>query len=886
MKNTNHFSFGKRIATMLLCAVLSCLSFTLSAQSKQDSIISYFNVLNHIPQEKLYLHLDKPFYGAGEKIWLKGYLVDAMTHKDDAKSNFIITELVNRTDSVMQRKKIRRDSLGFQNAFTLPPTLPAGDYYLRGYTNWMLNEAPEFFYYRNLKIGNSIDNTVLASIEYQEAEEGNYVAKIKFLNNTQEPYANIKVKYQYFEGGKTAGKGQKKTDEYGLIHLSLNRLKKDAARRIELEFDDPQYVCQKTFYLPAFSKDFDVTFFPEGGSLLSISRQHIAFKAQGADGLAREVNGHLFNAQRDTLASFHSDHDGMGFFLLNPLGSDSCYTLITSSDGITKRFNLPPMEQIGINLSMTHRKAEIRYEIQKTASISWPEELFLVAHTRGKLAILVPITPERLMGRLNDSILSQGITHFLLVDGNGKPLSERLIFVSDKNVPEWEIQTDKPSYEKREKVSMQISAKEASGAPLAGTFSISITAQRNVPQDSLADHILSNLLLTSDLKGYIENPGYYFLKKDVKTNAALDLLMLTHGWRRHRTDNLFQPSIPNITHYMEGGQTISGKIKGFFGGDIKKGPIYVLAPKETILEMTTTNDDGEFLVNTSFRDSTKFVIQARTKNGFAGVDIVMDKPQMPLACNKSPFPNTAIPQMDDYLMNTREKYYLEGGMRVFNLKEIVVTANRRSQSGASNMYVGMNDYTTSGDQLDKSGAHTALDAVRRLPGVSITGRNEIHVRNNPAQPLIIVDDLTYEDDSSILEMIQTSDIAALSLVRDGNFFGFKGAGGAIVIALKNPMDLPAKPARGITTYSPLGYSDSVEFYHPTYDTPQKKENSQSDLRTTIYWNPQLQLDATGTATIEYYTPDSTTPQDIVIEGITQDGQVCRKVISSNLNQSL
>ncbi|MBD9110091.1 MAG: hypothetical protein EGQ74_07890 [Bacteroides nordii] len=71
-------------------------------------------------------------------------------------------------------------------------------------------------------------------------------------------------------------------------------------------------------------------------------------------------------------------------------------------------------------------------------------------------------------------------------------------------------------------------------------------------------------------------------------------------------------------------------------------------------------------------------------------------------------------------------------------------------------------------------------------------------------------------------------------------------------------------------------------YHPTYDTPQKKENTTTDLRTTIYWNPELQWNADGTATIEYYMPDSTTPQDIVIEGVSKNGKICR--FTKTINQ--
>ena len=179
MKNTTTLQ-SKRSITVLLGVLLYFSS--LSAQTMQDTIIANFSLMERIPKEKLYLHLDKPFYGAGEKIWFKGYLVNTITHQDNAQSNFIITELINRSDSIVERKKIRRDSLGFHNAFTLPATLPAGDYYLRGYSNWMLNEDPDFFFSRNIKIGNSIDNTIVSSIEYQQEDDTHYTAKIKFTS--------------------------------------------------------------------------------------------------------------------------------------------------------------------------------------------------------------------------------------------------------------------------------------------------------------------------------------------------------------------------------------------------------------------------------------------------------------------------------------------------------------------------------------------------------------------------------------------------------------------------------------------------------------------------------------------------------------------------------
>ena len=873
MKNTTTLQ-SKRSITVLLGVLLYFSS--LSAQTMQDTVIANFSLMERIPKEKLYLHLDKPFYGAGEKIWFKGYLVNAITHQDNAQSNFIITELINRSDSIVERKKIRRDSLGFHNAFTLPATLPAGDYYLRGYSNWMLNEDPDFFFSRNIKIGNSIDNTIVSSIEYQQEDDTHYTAKIKFTSNVQAVFENTTIKYLYLENGKIKNKGKKKTDENGWISISLPDLKSPVARRIEVEFDDPQYIYKRTFHLPVFTNDFDVKFFPEGGALINIPHQNVAFKAQGADGFSKEIEGFLFNSKGDTLTNFRSEHNGMGIFTMNPVNNETYYVTVRTNDSITKRFDLPAIEPKGISIAMSHYKQEIRYEIQKTEATEWPQKLFLLAHTRGKLAILQPINPKRTFGKMNDSLFTEGITHFMLIDEQGNALSERLIFVPDHKPNQWQITTDQPTYGKREKVSLQIAAKDSEGNPVEGTFSVSITDRKSIQPDSLADNILSNLLLTSDLKGYVEDPAFYFLNQDARTLRSIDYLMMTHGWRRHKMENVLRTPSLNFTNYIEKGQTISGRIMGFFGANVKKGPICVLAPKYNIIATTETDEKGQFIVNTSFRDSTTFLVQARTKKGFAGVDILMDPPQYPVATHKAPYFNGATTFMEDYLMNTRDQYYMEGGMRVYNLKEVTVTAKRERPSSKSIYTGGINTYTVEEDRLQGYG-QTAFDAASRLPSVTITNGSEIHIRNNSEPAIIVIDDIVYEDASDILKDIQVSDMSSISLLRgaDAVILGPRASGGAVVITLKDPRNLPARPAQGIITYTPLGYSESVEFYHPTYDTPEKKNAQRSDFRSTVYWNPELRLDAEGKATIEYYTPDSTAPEDIIIEGVDKNGKVCR-----------
>ncbi|KAB5243545.1 Plug domain-containing protein, partial [Bacteroides thetaiotaomicron] len=745
-----------------------------------------------------------------------------------------------------------------------------------GYSNWMLNEDPDFFFSRNIKIGNSIDNTIVSSIEYQQEDDTHYTAKIKFTSNVQAVFENTTIKYLYLENGKIKNKGKKKTDENGWISISLPDLKSPVARRIEVEFDDPQYIYKRTFHLPVFTNDFDVKFFPEGGALINIPHQNVAFKAQGADGFSKEIEGFLFNSKGDTLTNFRSEHNGMGIFTMNPVNNETYYVTVRTNDSITKRFDLPAIEPKGISIAMSHYKQEIRYEIQKTEATEWPQKLFLLAHTRGKLAILQPINPKRTFGKMNDSLFTEGITHFMLIDEQGNALSERLIFVPDHKPNQWQITADQPTYGKREKVSLQIAAKDNEGNPVEGTFSVSITDRKSIQPDSLADNILSNLLLTSDLKGYVEDPAYYFLNQDARTLRSIDYLMMTHGWRRHKMENVLRTPSLNFTNYIEKGQTISGRIMGFFGANVKKGPICVLAPKYNIIATTETDEKGQFIVNTSFRDSTTFLVQARTKKGFAGVDILMDPPQYPVATHKAPYFNGATTFMEDYLMNTRDQYYMEGGMRVYNLKEVTVTAKRERPSSKSIYTGGINTYTVEEDRLQGYG-QTAFDAASRLPSVTITNGSEIHIRNNSEPAIIVIDDIVYEDASDILKDIQVSDMSSISLLRgaDAVILGPRASGGAVVITLKDPRNLPARPAQGIITYTPLGYSESVEFYHPTYDTPEKKNAQRSDFRSTVYWNPELRLDAEGKATIEYYTPDSTAPEDIIIEGVDKNGKVCR-----------
>ncbi|MDR0989200.1 MAG: TonB-dependent receptor [Prevotellaceae bacterium] len=862
--------------------------FTLSAQSLPDSIVASFHLLEQIPQEKLYLHLDKPYYSAGEKLWFKGYLVNATTHQEDIPDNYILAELINQSDSVILRKKIRKDTLGvFSNAFELPPTLPAGNYYLRAYTDYMRNVGNDFFYSRNLKIGNPIANNIQTSIQYVEKEALQYTAEIVFTDDKQKPLSGIEMRYRYSLNEGEPKRGRVKTDKEGKVSIPLANITVSAKRRLDVEFDDLIYVFKQTFYPPTVSKQFELTFFPEGGALLAVKQQRIAFKAQGADGYSRAVSGTVLNAAGDTILNFRSEHDGMGMFTLpSPKVGETYYVDATSEEGITKRFNLPKVEASGVSLSLAYSKKAIYYEVQQTGNTPW-QPLLLVGHTRGKLSVLHPIEKENVSGIVLTEQLQSGIAHFMLVDGQGRVLSERLLFVPDQASHQLKITTDKPRYGSREKVTLQLSAKDIHNLPVEGNFSISITNRATVQPDSLADNILSNLLLTSDLKGYIENPGYYFLNQESKTLRHLDLVMMTHGWRRHRITNVAKITPPSIKYYMEEGQIISGRVDGLWGGDVKSGIVTLLNPRNKAMLTATTDDKGRFLFSTFFRKGSPFIVQAHSQKGSAKVGIEMDSLTFPAVQHKGVFSKeNIVAKASDYLAAAREQYYIESGERIYNLKEVLVTAQRNIENANRSIYAGNRHTPTIDSQtIERLGSPTAYTALfSRMAGVSIrstrTIERAIFIRNNLQPAILMINDLRYDakDAAMLLENINAENVDYIKILVGGDVMVLNSEdrlGGAVVVKLKDFKPLHETPKNFMLYIPPMGYSDNIEFYSPKYDTPEAKNSSKPDKRNTIYWNPAVRLDAEGKATLSYYTPDGKQPEFIVIEGVDKAGKACR-----------
>ena len=157
--------------------------------------------------------------------------------------------------------------------------------------------------------------------------------------------------------------------------------------------------------------------------------------------------------------------------------------------------------------------------------------------------------------------------------------------------------------------------------------------------------------------------------------------------------------------------------------------------------------------------------------------------------------------MDAYLQNAREQYFMEGGETVIRLEEAIVTAEKPKASAESIYTGGIDTYSIEEDRLSQYVGHSAIDIARLLPGVTVIN-DTIQVRNSRSLPLVVIDDIVYEEDTySLLSSLYVDEISSISLVRGvgASIFGVRGEGGAIVITLKKGVILNAQPARGIVT---------------------------------------------------------------------------------------
>ena len=847
-------------------------------KAMQDSgIQSFFDAQTAKHPEKLYLHLNQPYYGAGDTMWFKAYLTDAVSHRPDTLSNFIYVDLADRRGKIIAARKIKRDSLGFANGIPLPDTLPAGEYTLRAYTGWMLNFEPAFFFRRNINVGNTRSDRIRTDVTYTSAQ-----AIVRFADADGRPIRDAEADYELFDrNGKRIEGVRQRTSATGALFVDLPH---DSIRNggyIRMKLDEGGTAFRRTLFLQPEAHDFAVQFFPEGGELVAGVPRLVAFKAERADGYPEDVRGSVLDSRGDTVVSFVAEHDGMGTFLLCPLLGET-YRAVCRAGEREIQATLPEVGEGSCALTTAQAPRRILYKADGTV----PPGSRLVGHIRGDCCCIVPVDTRRPAGTILTDSLPEGILHLLLVDSTGRPRSERLVFLKRTGKRErWTVTPDKTRYGKREKVRVGIKLEDCDGKPVSADLSVSVTDRRAVRYDSLGDDIRTNLLLCSDIKGYVHNPGYYFRDNDPVREHRLDLVMMTNGWRRFKTRNLYEPEPFTPRHFIERGQYLSGKVIGIAGRAAPEASVSAVAlNRENIADAALADDSGRFVLSgLDFTDTVLFMVAAKTRRGKPTQRIDMDGlyPRPPLT-ERPPFPDSAESvrkAVGDYLKQQKMQYATIDGMKIFELEGVEVRASnpkRPKITPFSTVYdtaklapfkpmllYNYLSYFTPDIRSDRKNLYVKKGFESGYARAQLNLNGKIvdleYLRG------YYVDDVEYVHVVSLTDWRTQEARARDAGINLPNYLY------RVDIYLKRGREYGVPD---VQTCQVIGYSEDMEFYHPVYDTPEKINNGKPDERTTLFWNPYLKTDQNGNTTIEFYSNDTDqVDYDIDIEGIAPDGTI-------------
>jgi hypothetical protein len=188
MKYPTSVAFKKyRFNSVLQLALLFFFSFTFSCAFGQETDVAQ---IEELAIEKVYLHLDKSYYTAGEDIWFKAYLLDGRNHTPNTLSELVYVELIGPDSQIIDKRTLKTSTGSAAGVFKLSAKAKTGTYSLRGYTNYMRNFSASHFYTKQILVNTINSPAVLnetikvdkdTSLDVQFFPEGGYVIN-GFLN--------------------------------------------------------------------------------------------------------------------------------------------------------------------------------------------------------------------------------------------------------------------------------------------------------------------------------------------------------------------------------------------------------------------------------------------------------------------------------------------------------------------------------------------------------------------------------------------------------------------------------------------------------------------------------------------------------------------------------
>jgi len=889
MKNKIYPIFTTFIAT---ATFIIFSSFTLIEDPFAALLKKLEELSKKYPQEKVHLHLDKPYYAIGDDVWFKAYVVDARTDQPTSISNILYVELLTEQDSLYQQLKLPMQNGITWGDFKLADTLNEGNYRIRAYTQLMRNLGSDFFFDKNIKIGKTWNNKVYTKADFSSSiKNGKEIktATIVFTDPEGKTYSEKTISYEIWDAGNRITKSKGKTDNAGQLSIELPQQQGLGSKLITTIDMGKDGKTTKTIPLINKSSNLDVQFFPEGGYLVQGLSSKIAIKAIDLNGLGKDISGRIIDETGIEVATFSTSYLGMGSFFLNPLAGKSYTAEIKLYDGSEQSVPLPKAQTSGYLLSANNTDAKsINVKITISANLLNKGDLNLIAHKNGevKLATKIPSNKQLTKISLEKSELPSGIIQLTLFSPENIPVAERIVFVKNSTDKiDFDLKNLKQSYGKREKVELNLTSTNIQQLKTAN-FSVAVTDAAVGLDIENESNIFTDLLLTSDLVGKVEKPNHYFISDDVQTNEQLDHLLLTQGWRKIDWKAIANDMPSNLTFPAEKTMNISGTItKG--NKALPRSKITLMSNKGGVFMIETTSDaNGKFIFeDLVFADSTKFLIQARSEKDKKDVKISLDilpsqaitylKNNADVEVNVNSYLDSYLSQSKKYVDEQIKQGFLKSTILLNEVKIVAErpnpAKNSRNLNGAGNA-----DQVFEGDAILR---FTSVDQflVGRIAGVTIRNGRAIDSRSGGTMA-IMMDGMNMGSDFTLYD-INPLDIESIEVLRSITkiaIYGPEGASGILFVTTRRGKPAPNQYyyAPGVTTYFPKGYYNSRTFYSPKYDT---NVELKPDLRTTVYWDPQLIGNENGEVKFNYYNTDNVGIYRIVIEGIDALGNLARKV---------
>lgn len=561
----------------------------IGTQTDRDSIKAKFDAIHRIwPGERLFIQTDKPLYDKGETIWFSVFVADEARLTLPGQSEIVYVEWINPKGAV--EKKLNLIARGGKGNGDIPINIdmPGGLYKLKAYTRW--SEARQQFFTREIQIQEVIIPNLKMKLEldrqaYAEGDKVEAKLEVNQLNNKALDNGDLDI--NLMADGKVLFQQKAKTNAQGKYDFNflLPQMAKGAQPLLTIRVEGAGQTEMISKTVPMVEKEMLVYFFPEGGDYILGNASRMGIKVLKLDSTSADAEGWLKNQNGDKIQYIKTLHRGMGLLEFTPKAGDT-YAIHWKSP-VEMVSPLPDAVERGFALQKaSHSDSTIDFQIFSP----FEESATLVAQMRGRWLWdkILELKPGLNAVQVPISRWQAGVVQFTLFDSRQVPRCERLAFVQSSRRLQIKLKTDKEAYQTREKVNLSVRALDDRGLPVSAAVSVAVVNDALLSYaDDKQGTVLSSLLLEQDLQTKLEDPSFYF-GSDAKAKAALDLVMMTYGWRgftwkKMLTEAAETPGIRPQKAVLSGVVMDEGSAKPLTGAKLTIGEVSVM-----------TDADGKF----------------------------------------------------------------------------------------------------------------------------------------------------------------------------------------------------------------------------------------------------------------------------------------------------